>query len=179
MKYFKFFIFLLIFSSISLFSNENPIAIKSTVRIKNTYALILEDDSIWVLFNFCYRAQTWSEWWHSIDVIKDEKYSWRKDQWYVNDLVTIENKNNYPFCLDSLSENSKIAFDHYQFHINNLNSQKCAFARPISLENLLKELHNYAIEQYNLGYSNGHYDGHSRGYSKGHSDGYNKGSSNY
>lgn len=171
MKHFKLFIFVFIISTKALFSQD--LAIKYITPLRNNLIIFLEDNSIWEIFDFDYRFRTWTEWWNGVELRKDANFIWNDTHWLINDYVAFQDKDDVIFCLDALTNNDMQKYNQSQYVLINQDSFKQAFARQINLEFLIEEMHLYAIEQYESGYT----DGHISGYSDGYSDGYSAGSS--
>jgi len=149
------------------------------VAFGDSFIIVLDDNSIWEIFCFKPRSQTWSEWWNGVKVQMDEEFLWKVDDWLANDKIVVRDNYLDEEVFDQLKEYDKKRLRYYGYLLENVSAHKIAFARPIAFNEFTDLFIKYSEDQYSLGhsdgYSSGHSDGYSAGYSAGHSDGYSKG----
>ncbi|MFA6119064.1 MAG: hypothetical protein WC688_04020 [Parachlamydiales bacterium] len=168
-------LFLVIFSgkTEATLSNEleNKFEIQQKIILKNSLFIVGQDNSMWEVFCFDLRSQTWSEWWNNIEVKIQGEFIWDNNCWQVGDQLGIEKNNFGEINVETLNEKDRDKYYAYPYLLINTNSNKIAFARPVSFEALINTLLAYGQKQYQEGYD----DGYNQGYHFGHSVGYYSG----
>ncbi|NGX34258.1 MAG: hypothetical protein K1060chlam1_00609 [Candidatus Anoxychlamydiales bacterium] len=181
----KLFLVLTIFSTV-VFSKakaDEPVFdrfyMQHYVSFGNTFVVMLDDNSMWELFCFKPRSQTWSEWWNSVKINVDENFLWKEGDWMIEDQIIIGENNLNRALMGKLKDDDQTRLRSFHYVIENLNAEKVAFARPISFAeftNLFIEYSNYQYDQgYSVGSSSGYLNGYNVGYSDGKKNGYDKG----
>ncbi|HEU65015.1 MAG TPA: hypothetical protein ENH96_06500 [Chlamydiae bacterium] len=173
----KLFVVLTIFSAIffSKAKADQPVFDKfymqHYVSFGNTFVVMLDDNSMWELFCFKPRSQTWSEWWNSVKIEVDENFLWKEGDWMIQDQIVIGENNLDRALFGKLKDEDEKRLRCFDYVIENLSGNKVAFARPISFAEFTNLFIDYSNYQYDLGLEDGFSDGYLSGYSSGFSDG--------
>ena len=122
-----------------------------TVPMGASFAVILEDNSIWELFAFKLRPQTWSEWLHREKPNVAKNYVWTSDEWQISDDIQIETNDFDKLMASNFDEISRGNFQNFSYILTNFSSDKIAFAKSITLEKLIDMLLDYSDEMYRRG----------------------------
>lgn len=149
--------------------------IKSSFTLNDITYVNLEDGSIWELINIQPRAQTWSEWWHGRQVRIDQAFLWEGECWLPTDAIIVSDEDIESLIFESISNEDRIKIRLCDYVLENQRNGKIAFARQISLDDVVNNFAEYANFQYDLGYSEGYSIGYSSGYDIGYSYGYDVG----
>jgi len=177
----KLFVVLTIFSTIffSKTKADEPVFekfyLQHYVSFGNTFILMLDDNSMWELFCFKPRSQTWSEWWNSVKIEVDENFLWKEGDLMVQDRIIIGENNLDRALYGKLKEEDEKRLHYFDYVIENLSGNKVAFARPISFAEFTNLFIDYSNYQYDQGYSSGHATGYLDGYDSGYLEGYDSG----
>lgn len=181
MKKFVFFISIFFISFVSTVSadeclicideNYSNLSIKSRFDIGDSTILVLEDNSLWEMFSFEIRSRTIGEWWNGYEIKVDSELLWERDDWTVYDKVFVDNNNSDVSIADNFKDIDKKKYRSYRYIINNMDTGKVAFVKPLEIADLAILFNQLAENQYHVGYDSGY----SLGYINGNSDGYDNG----
>ena len=162
----------------------DKLRIHQTITIPNAFIIILEDHSIWKLFCYNLRSQSWSEWWNSVKIDVPFEFKWQANEWRFDDSIEITN-NSFDYVILSALNDGDISRlrTYYHYVLVNESANKIAFARHLSFAEFTDIFLEYAEQRYNEGYSLGYSLGYSSGYTAGqissdtnaYNDGYNDG----
>ena len=147
--------------------NHEQNKLQHYVSFGDSFIITLDDNSIWEVFCFKPRSQTWSEWWNGVKVQMDEEFLWKIDDWLANDKIVVRENYLDEEVFEQLKEYDKKRLRYYGYVLENASAHKIAFARPIAFNEFTDLFIQYSEERYS--------DGHSDGYYKGKNDGYNEG----
>jgi hypothetical protein len=166
MKHF-FLLFLTVFSNITYADIYDEFEIYQKIVFDKKIFLVGQNNSIWEIYCFDFRSQTWSEWWNSIEVKVQEELIWYNNRWQLGDTIAVEKKNFDETITENIHKKDLNNYFSYPYLLKNLCSNKLALARPISFEAFIDQLMNYGKEQFNQGYDSGYSSGYRNGYSNG------------
>ncbi|NGX63667.1 MAG: hypothetical protein KR126chlam6_01080 [Candidatus Anoxychlamydiales bacterium] len=137
------------------------------VSFGDSFIIVLDDKSIWEIFNFKPRSQTWSEWWNGVKVQMDDEFLWKVDDWLTNDKIVVRENYLDEEIFEQLKEYDKKRLRYYGYVLENTSAHKIAFARPIVFQEFTDLFIKYSEDRY----SDGHSDGYNEGYCEGKSVG--------
>lgn len=160
----KKYIFFLFFFSF-LHSSESY-EVLAYYDFKESNILVLEDKSIWEFLKLEKRKQTWSEWWHSKEVILDSFFLWENFHWQKGHKVVIQENTYLEDLEDSLTKNNREKLYGFPYAIENIHTKKIGIAKKINLSELIYHINNRIADAYLKGYN--------VGYKKGYEDAYKK-----
>lgn len=164
------------FSNMIEASDSNHLKIKQKIYFNNNLIIVAEDNSIWELFCFDLRSQTWSEWWNNVKITIKNEFNFDEKCWQVGDLLNWDKNDVGDSIAENFKEADKIKYHNFPFLIINQSANKIAFARQLSFEALIQKLICFADDQYKEGYNSGYSWGHLNGYNEGYNWGYSAGS---
>jgi|LakMenE18May11ns_1017448.scaffolds.fasta_scaffold9905273_2 hypothetical protein len=162
---------------------NHPIKNASKICLRphfDSQAVILEDETIWLIIPTQLNEQSWKEWWNNEEIQQpDDPFIFPTSSWQKGDRIQIYfyEKNNYNALHDLYLPEQKESI----FLLENQTKNQLAYAKNISVAEWTDLCMNYAFSQYqagyvegrNIGYSEGYGFGYSQGYSSGYSSGYN------
>lgn len=148
-------------------------------RILNKYhfvddILVLDDKTSWKLNLLSENARSFSQWWNGEEIDQpDPSFVSTMQDWSPFDEILVhhaafENK-------DLLAKYKVSKREQEVYLVENMTTNKLAYASSVAYKNLLEMLSEHAKNQRKLGYNRGYSDGYSVGKRDGESDGYQKG----
>lgn len=174
-------IFIVLTLILSIFTNKaqaadfNGTKIHQKIEVQDELYLICDDRTVWELFLFDVREQTWSEWWNNQKVIIKDEFNFDEKSWQVGDFVTISNNQFSDTIAKDFSDADKIKYKSFTKIVKNLHSNKIAFAKGYTFDEFINKIINYANDQYDYGYGRGVKCGYKKGFEDGNISGYQTG----
>ena len=142
--------------------------------------LVLDDDSIWMVFTLEQNKQTWSEWWHNeIPPTIDNRYIADITEWKIDSKIIIHPFSWNDAGLEEVYRGDKKDLATCSFLLENTMIGELVFAQRVTLGKLISLFRDRAKRRYNKGYNKGYDEGYDKGnyvgYHKGEKDWYEKG----
>lgn len=161
------------------------------IRSNDHAVLLLDDDSLWIVYTAKQVSQSWYEWFSGVYPENPEKtFLCDFNEWDFFSKVELSSFDNKNFNLSRLHNDEIKNCDHLVKHVK---TNTCAFARQIAIGDYLQqvslfeirtnrkiqELNNKIVQEYNRGYYEGrnlmNKEEFDRGFDQGYSSGYSKG----
>ena len=150
------FIFLLSTFKISYTQNVlDQYLIKQYFQFSNFNVIVLNDNSIWQLFEINIRKQSWSEWWNKEEIKVDPKFIWKNTDWKQNSKIYFSENIYIDEISKKIQKKDIKNFYLYEFAIENIDSNKIAFVKNFETLELLNFLNKLLEEKYKEGYKDG------------------------
>jgi hypothetical protein len=138
--------------------------------------LVLEDDSIWMVFSLKQNEQTWSEWWYNEDPPTiDNRYVIDLNLWGQTSQIAVYQSSWRDSDLERIYRGEQKDLSGCSYLLENILTNEFVFARQITMGELVVLFDEHAQRNYDEGYSAGHSVGYWTGYSDGEFVGYEKG----
>ena len=136
--------------------NESELAYQTNFNI-----FILKDDSIWKIFSIENNKPTWSEWWHNIEKDRpDDPFICSPSSWQDSDLMQV-------YHYDSTNKFKEYGVNDSATNVYLIVNQfrnQMAFAKPLTVRELVHLQEIYAEQRYRSGWQIGYNNGYHKGY---------------
>jgi len=150
-----------------------------TAYILNKYhfvddIFVLEDKTTWRVKLLSENTRSFSQWWNGVEIDQpDLAFVSNVQDWSPFDEILVHHAS---FENEDLLRKYKVSKREQEvFLLENMTTNKLAYASSVPFKNLLDMLSEHAKNQRKLGYNRGYSDGYSVGKRDGESDGYQKG----
>lgn len=156
-------------------ADVQELKIDQKIFYHNNLFVVADDKTIWELFIFDLRLQTWSEWWNNVKVTINDEYRFDEKCWMVGDVIKLDDNEIGDAIAANLKEEDRLKYHNFAYVIKNVNSNKKAFARPLSIGAMAEKILIFANNEYQKGYDSGYNKGYNKGSDEGYSSGYSIG----